>query len=88
VRQVQGYTLVAGPADGQRVALQEPATNWNVIKRTRPLPFFSYHDDAERNAPIEVEVIEYRPVRGVPGVLAPYGTAPELVIDMLVAKYT
>ena len=84
MRQIRGYTLVAGPRDGQQIALDEAYMRL-VVMKPRAMPFVRTALDAD--IPDTIETIEYTPVRGVPGVLAPYGTAPELVIDMLVQKY-
>lgn len=58
---------------------------WVVMKPSSPLSFaYQAH---QLDEPVQVETIEYVSVRGIPGVLAPRGTPPELVIDMLVQKY-
>lgn len=84
MRQVRGYTLVSGPRDGQRIMLDNAYMSLAVLK-PQVMPF-AWDCDVADSIPAH-DIIEYTPVRGVPGVLAPRGTAPELVIDMLVAKY-
>lgn len=78
------WLFVGGPCDGERRVLHEGVMRWNVYIRG-PIPMVRQSFDP--GADLTPCVVEYVPVRGVHGVMAPYGTAPELVVDMLVEKY-
>jgi hypothetical protein len=82
----QYFTLVLGPRDGQRIVLDNAYISLVVPKPQKPIKAYWSLMEPDASGCV-FETIEYCRVRGVPGVLAPRGTAPELVIDMLVQKY-
>ena len=84
MRQTNGFMLVSGPRNGKRIVL-DAAYMQLVVAKPQGMPLAWMDPDAEPSS--RLETIEYVPVRGIPGVLAPRGTPPELVVDMLVEGY-